>query len=100
MVTGFNRNVNKGRVGKTGEPGRYLNDVRAIDKIIHNNGASQKIQMEIQKNAKKTNKNESTKWDNRSERKCKEDALKKYCLLNVQGFITMNQPQEKVELSR
>ena len=36
----------------------------------------------------------------RRERKGKEDVLKKYCQLNLQGLITSKQPQEKVEMLR
>ena len=51
-----------------------------------------------------TNKNKEIKCkekrDSRRERKGKDDVLKKYCQLNVQGLITKSQPQEKVELLR
>merc|ERR1711874_180986 len=44
--------------------------------------------------------NKKTKRGIRREGKCKENVLKKYCQLNVQGLITTNQPQEKVEIIR
>ena len=44
--------------------------------------------------------NDKMKTGIRRERKGKESVLKKYCQLNVQGLITISQPQEKVEMLR
>ena len=49
-----------------------------------------------EKMVNKTNMNEKTKRGIMRERKGKENVLKKYYQLNVQGLITISQPKEKV----
>ena len=78
------RNFNKGRMGKTNEPGGHVVDIRNPEQTTKGN----------------TERNEAAKEDSRGERKCKDEVLKKYCQLNVRGLITSIQPQEKVELLR
>ncbi|MEL7079637.1 MAG: endonuclease/exonuclease/phosphatase family protein, partial [Cyanobacteria bacterium J06582_2] len=74
-------------MGETDEPKWHV-----VDKSKNNN--------KIEKMANKSNMNKKTKRGIRREGKCKENVLKKYCQLNVQGLITTNQPQEKVEILR
>ena len=90
-VSSPNRNINKGRMGKTNEPRRHVVDIRNSD--LNTKGNTEKM-------VNISDKNEATKEENRKERKCKEEVLKKYCQLNVQGLITRIKPQEKVELLR
>ena len=74
-------------MGETDEPKWHV-----VDKSKNNN--------KIEKMANKSNMNKKTKRGIRREGKCKENVLKKYCQPNVQGLITTNQPQEKVEILR
>ena len=114
---------NKGRMGNTVKSGEQVEAVKTgnnvnhskegIEEIINgnierdsvkNNYVTEPIEQVTTENPEKilnkTNMNEKMKTVIGKERKYKENVLRKYCQLNVQGLITTNQPQEKVELLR
>ena len=81
-------------MGNTVKSGEHVEDVKTGDNV------NKITTVNPEKILNKTNTQEKMKRGIRRERKGKEDVLKKYCQLNVQGLITSKQPQEKVEMLR
>ena len=114
---------NKGRMGNTVKSGEHVEVVKTGDNVNHskegiekitngnierdsvkNNYVNEPIEQVTTENPEKivnkTNMKEKMKTGIGRERKYKENVLRKYCQLNVQGLITISQPQEKVEILR
>ena len=95
---------NKGRMGNTVKSGEHVEAVKTQHNVSHSKeGIEEIINGNIERDLVKNNHvnvNEKMKTGIRRERKGKESILKKYCQLNVQGLVTISQPQEKVEMLR